>query len=43
VAALKAADAPAEWLRMITTVADLAPADETRALGDTLPLGLRLH
>jgi molecular chaperone DnaK (HSP70) len=43
VAALKAADAPAEWLRMITTVVDLAPADETRALGDTLPLGLRLH
>jgi len=42
VAALKAADAPAEWLRMISNVVDLAPADETRALGDTLPVGLRL-
>lgn len=39
--ALRAVDAPAEWLRMVTTVVTLAPADEARALGDTLPIGLR--
>jgi molecular chaperone DnaK (HSP70) len=43
VAALKSAGAPEAWLRMLNEVADLDTADETRALGDTLPIGLRLH
>jgi hypothetical protein len=43
VAALKSAGAPETWLRMLHEVAALETADETRALGDTLPIGLRLH
>jgi hypothetical protein len=41
-AALQAAQAPADWLRPLTEVVELAAADEARVLGDTLPLGLRL-
>jgi len=40
---LKAAAAPAEWLRPLAEVVQLAAADEARVLGDTLPLGLRLR
>jgi molecular chaperone DnaK (HSP70) len=43
VTALKAANAPDQWLKMITSVVELATADEARALGDTLPVGLRLN
>jgi hypothetical protein len=43
VAALKSAGAPEAWLRMLNEVAALDTADEARALGDTLPIGLRLH
>ena len=43
VAALRSAGAPETWLRMLSEVAALETADEARALGDTLPLGLRLH
>lgn len=43
VAALTAAGAPAEWLRMVTEVAQLDAADEARVFGDTLPIGLRLR
>ena len=43
VAALKSAGAPEAWWRMISEVAALETADEARALGDTLPIGLRLH
>ena len=43
VAALKAAGAPETWLRMLSEVAALETADEARALGDTLPIGLRLR
>ncbi len=42
-AALKAAEAPADWLRPLAEVVQLAASDEARALGDTLPLGLRLR
>jgi molecular chaperone DnaK (HSP70) len=41
-AALKAAAAPEAWLRMLTEVAALETADAALALGDTLPIGLRL-
>jgi hypothetical protein len=40
---LKAAQAPASWLQMLTEVVALAAADEARALGDTLPIGLRIR
>jgi hypothetical protein len=43
VVALKSADAPETWLHMLTEVTALETADEARALGDTLPIGLRLH
>jgi hypothetical protein len=43
VAALQATKAPHEWVRMLTDQVQLNAADETRALGDTLPIGLRLH
>jgi hypothetical protein len=43
VSALKSAGAPEAWWRMISEVAALETADEARALGDTLPIGLRLH
>ena len=42
-AALKAAGAPEDWLRMLTEVVALEAADEARALGDTLPIGLRIR
>ena len=41
--ALKSAGAPEAWLRMLTEIAVLETSDEARALGDTLPIGLRLH
>jgi len=40
--ALTQADAPARWLRLIEEVVVLEADDEARALGDTLPLGLKL-
>jgi len=42
IAALKSTGAPETWLRMLTEVVALEPADESRALSDTLPIGLRL-
>ena len=42
VAALTDAGAPANWVRLIQEVVALETADEARALGDTLPIGLRL-
>jgi len=39
--ALKDVTAPERWLHMITEVTELAAADEARALGDTLPIGLK--
>jgi hypothetical protein len=42
-AALETAGAPETWLRMLTEVGTLENADEARALGDTLPIGLRLY
>jgi len=39
---LKKAAAPAPWIRMVTEVTVMEAADEARALGDTLPIGLRL-
>ena len=41
-AALQAADAPASWQRMVREVTVLEAADNARALGDTLPVGLSL-
>ena len=41
--ALKHAGAPEGWLRMLSEVVALEAADEDRALGDTLPIGLRMH
>jgi hypothetical protein len=43
IAALKSAGAPQAWLRMLSEVAALETTDEARALGDTLPIGLRLR
>ncbi|MFL5354611.1 Hsp70 family protein [Archangium sp.] len=40
--ALQASKAPDTWVRMVTEVVALEAADEARALGDTLPAGLRL-
>jgi hypothetical protein len=40
--ALRASKAPDTWVRMVTEVVALEAADEARALGDTLPAGLRL-
>ncbi len=40
--ALKAAKAPERWLRLVTEVVQLEADDQARALGDTLPLGLKL-
>ena len=42
-AALREARAHEAWLRMVTEVVALEAADEARALGDTLPAGLRLE
>lgn len=41
-AALHAAGAPASWQRLLTEVVAMESADEARALGDTLPVGLRV-
>ncbi|MFH0907352.1 MAG: Hsp70 family protein [bacterium] len=41
--ALKTAGASARWLRLVTEVDALDEADEARALGDSLPIGLKLH
>ena len=41
-AALATRDAPATWRRMVDEVAVLEEADEARALGDSLPAGLKL-
>jgi len=38
---LQAAKAPDRWLRMVTEVIALEAEDEARALGDTLPIGLK--
>ena len=40
--ALRSAGAAVEWVRMLTDVVVLEAADEARALGDTLPIGLRI-
>lgn len=40
--ALRGVRAPEAWARMVEEVVTLAPADEARALGDTLPAGLTL-
>ncbi|HTU01359.1 MAG TPA: hypothetical protein VMG58_06065, partial [Candidatus Sulfotelmatobacter sp.] len=41
-AALEAAQAPLSWRRLLSEVATMDSTDEARALGDTLPVGLRL-
>jgi molecular chaperone DnaK (HSP70) len=40
--ALDAAKAPASWKQLVAEVVALSAADEARALGDTLPVGLTL-
>jgi urease accessory protein UreF len=40
--ALVQAKAHEAWVRMVTEVVAMEAADEARALGDTLPAGLRL-
>jgi molecular chaperone DnaK (HSP70) len=40
--ALQTGGAPAAWQRMVTEIVTLEAADEARALGDTLPVGLLL-
>ncbi|MCI0571595.1 MAG: hsp70 family protein [Myxococcaceae bacterium] len=40
--ALQAQRGPPSWLQMVTEIVALEAADEARALGDTLPAGLRL-
>ncbi|MDO8545338.1 MAG: Hsp70 family protein [Opitutaceae bacterium] len=42
VAALTATKAPERWLRLVTEIVPLEADDQARALGDTLPVGLRL-
>lgn len=42
-ARLDALKAPASWSQMVRDVVQLSVADEARALGDTLPLGLELE
>jgi hypothetical protein len=39
---LTTAGAPENWVRLLEEVVALETADEGRALGDTLPIGLRL-
>jgi molecular chaperone DnaK (HSP70) len=41
-AALRKANAPERWQRLVSEVVVLEADDQARALGDTLPLGLRL-
>lgn len=40
---LRSGAAPEHWLRMVTEVVQLDDAEEAQALGDTLPIGLRLR
>ena len=40
---LQAVDAPAEWQQMVVEKLDLAEAEEVRALGESLPAGLKLR
>jgi hypothetical protein len=42
VTALKAAKAPDRWVHVVTEVVALEAEDEARALGDTLPIGLKV-
>ncbi len=42
VSALQATSAPPSWQRMVTEVITMEASDKARALGDTLPVGLRL-
>ncbi len=42
VEALKAARVPERWLQLATDIVALEPEDEARALGDTLPVGLKV-
>ena len=42
IAALKIAKARERWVQLVTEVVQLAAEDEARALGDTLPVGLKL-
>ena len=42
VEALQAAKAPERWLQLVREVVALEAEDEARALGDTLPLGLKI-
>jgi hypothetical protein len=42
VGALRAAGAPPAWERLVTEVVAMETADEARALGDTLPVGLAM-
>ncbi len=42
VVALQGAGAPERWLHVVTEAVPLDDADQARALGDTLPLGLKL-
>jgi hypothetical protein len=39
---LRGTGGPAAWQRLVTEVVAMEIADEARALGDTLPAGLRL-
>ena len=41
--ALNVAAAPERWLRQLEQVVELDQSDDAQALGDSLPLGLRLH
>jgi hypothetical protein len=41
-AALKTAKAPERWQQMVTELVALEAEDQARALGDTLPIGLKL-
>lgn len=40
--ALRAGQAPERWITLVNDVVDLEQADEARALGDTLPIGLKV-
>jgi hypothetical protein len=42
VEALHEAKAPERWVKLVTDVVQLEAEDEARALGDTLPIGLKL-
>jgi hypothetical protein len=42
IAALKTAKAPERWLKVVAEIVPLESEDQARALGDTLPIGLKL-